>query len=144
MSLQSVFTQLESVLKGNDMGLQRYEYQLDLDNLEEGPGRGTFDDGYHLRVIEGPVVYPELTIDPDLFIVTVELQIGTEIKNQDDRTPADIRIGTHLENLTTYLLWPHFDAWCNILEQGRSTSFTKDGARLVSSVRYEIIYQKTG
>lgn len=142
MSLATALDRIETVLTGTDIGLQRYEYQLDQDNLEEAPARGTFDDGYHLRIIEGPSPYQELCLDPIDFVIVVEIQVATEIKNQDDRTAADKRLGVHLHNIAKHLVWPTYSEICNIFEQGRATSFTRDGQRLVTSLRLVAQYRE--
>lgn len=142
MSLTSALDRIETVLQGASVGLQRYEYQLDQDNLEEAPARGTFDDGYHLKITEGPSPYQELCLDPIDFVVVVEVQVGTEIKNQGDRTAADKRLGVHLHNIAKHLIWPTYSEICNIFEQGRATTFTRDGQRLVTSLRLVVQYRE--
>jgi hypothetical protein len=75
-------------------------------------------------------------------VIVAEIQVGTEIKNQDDRTAADIRLGVHLHNIAKHLVWPTFSEICNIFEQGRSTTFTRDGQRLVTSLRLVVQYRE--
>lgn len=140
MSLESALARVETELEG--LGLHRYAWQLDQDTLEEAQGLGTFDDGYHMRVTEGPSPFRELCENPTIWDVVLEIQVATQIKNLDDRTAADVRLGVWMAKIQKRLVWGTFDEICKFFEQSRSLSITRDGQRLVQSCRFVLTYEE--
>lgn len=138
MSFDTAFTRIETELER--LGNEKYTYRVDLNSLSEATGRGNISKSYLLRLEEGPYMYREASLDPVYWSAILELELGYEIKNREDRNVGCRNLALRYQKFLKSVQFVKHPELCNLVEQSRALTDTRDGQVLILTARFEITY----
>ena len=138
MTFATAWERIETQLQA--LGLEEYNYRVSLNTMEEATGHGNFDIGYQIRLVDGPIPYREIAVDPTLWESIVEIQLGKQIENYEKEHLAHQTLAIRMEKLVKNIAYEDYPEICMFIWDSKPKTSTRDGSKLVMTGRFRLVY----